>query len=113
VIPLANRPNVRVRHKDGWEVDMYLSPKLRTALDDRDYEIREDARRAVCTRFRMACRSKYLRWPGYWVNWKDLVISVLEHMMEPVASRIQSAQSDNGDPHCKCDTPFRCPVHDS
>lgn len=113
---MANRPNRHVRHKDGWEVDMYFSPTLQEELADRDREVRDDARRAVCTRFRKVCEKKYgNKWMGAWVNWSDLKITKIERSPRSAGStkRTQPSPPSAENPNCKCDTQYRCPVHDA
>lgn len=107
VITLAHQPNRHIQHKDGWEVDLHFSQTLLEELADHDWEVRDEARRSVCTRFRKACERKYgNRWMGAWVTWDNLIITVNESPKE-------QEDNVNSNPDCKCHTPHRCPVHDA
>ncbi|HET8690127.1 MAG TPA: hypothetical protein VFL81_01705 [Candidatus Saccharimonadales bacterium] len=84
------RANRLVKHKDGWEVTMYFTPKTIEDLRSRNREVRDDVRRSVCTRFQQSCRRKYDGkrrpiWPGYWVNWEDLTIQELQPEAPPAS----------------------------
>lgn len=111
---LPNEPNRRVRHKDNWEVNLNFSPTLLEELADPDPEVREEAQRSVCTRFRKACERKYRdRWIGAWVNWSDLTITVNAQTSTDVPSKSHEEEDMESNPDCKCDKPVRCPVHDA
>ena len=85
-------PTHHVKHRDGWEVNLYIAPSLEARLRSRDSEVRDGARRSVCIRFREACKAAYPdKWPyadGYpFIEWGQLSISKLGPLDPPGSSQ--------------------------
>ena len=101
--------NRHVKHKNGWEIDIRVSERILSDLSSRNHEVRESAQRAICTKFRMVCQQRFTNWLGEWVEFKDLVLTVItsEQPRELVATTV------GFNPNCRCDTKFRCPEHDA
>lgn len=111
---MDDHPNRKVRDIDGWELEMYFSPALQDELHSPDLEVREDARRLVCTRFRKLAEKKYGdRWMGAWVSWDRLKITELPASTARTHLPRQRPASVTENPNCRCDTALRCPEHDA
>lgn len=98
----SRKPTHRVRHKNGWEVEIYIATTLWQRLLSRNEEVRQRARTSVAIRVRTALGKKFPRFPvGAWLEWGDFSLVVIEPMVAFAHSPEQPlAEQPAAEKHC-------------
>lgn len=68
------RPNYTVKHREGWEVKLYLPRTLIKGSNSKNEDDRANSRTIICALFRDEAKAQYAaEWPGYeLIEWDDL-----------------------------------------
>ena len=96
-----------VRHKNGYEVAIYIAPSHIDKLHSHDTAVRSGAQRAICLRFREECTRQY---PGVklnWVSWGDIEVTELHHAIHVPRSADDLQECDDC-PSCDIGHHERC-----
>lgn len=83
----SKEPTHHVKHKNGWEADVYIAVSLQRQLRSRSDDLRQQARASVAIRVRNALGEKFPRFPkSAWLEWSDFTLTELQ----PVAAIVRA-----------------------
>lgn len=105
-------PNYRIEHINGWTAEIYVPEKTEANLRSRNPDKKENARKAICTRFRMTCRAKgesRLHTPvPNWISWEHLTLTKLNAQRPALRKSVAPAQPAISEEGEKCDDCVLC-----
>lgn len=73
------KPNYRIKHFNGWTVDIFVSDTVVANLQSKDIIIRERAQSHICVKSRKIFVVKYPQFPNRRIDWTHISMSKIDN----------------------------------
>lgn len=77
------KPNYHIKHVDGYDIDIHITPTVIANLNGRDPNRRENAINHICVKVRKSFIAKFRQFPNRRVEWNQISMTAIPETSVP------------------------------